>query len=91
MIHLKRNLTSYFLRYNVVPGNTSGRKCTKVEEGGSGWGNTYICVPNGSHYNFVWGRSGQISGYDCSRWYEPNDGNWNDNYLCGTVSTGEFS
>ncbi|KAL5263079.1 hypothetical protein ACHWQZ_G008474 [Mnemiopsis leidyi] len=67
--------------------NTSGRKCTKVEEGGSGWGNTYICVPQGSHYNFVWGRSGQVSGYTCSRWNEPDDGKWSDNYLCGTVST----
>ena len=41
------------------------------------------------HNNCMFCRSGEVSGYSCSRWNEPDDGKWQDNYLCGRVSTGK--
>ena len=30
-----------------------------------------------------------MDGLSCTRWSEPNDPRWQDNYLCGSVSAGK--
>src|SRR5262245_21587155 len=68
-------------------GRPSGMNCIQVNEpsepAGHGWGDNWLCVPQGTTIDWVWKFDGQKSGYTCEKWSEPSDhDSWHDNYLC---------
>jgi len=61
-------------------------KCTQIKEDADKhtWQDNYLCVPEGSRFNFEWNADGPITGKECIKWEEGSDtdGTWLDNYLC---------